>query len=412
MTRLAMQRRLAAALPLVGIVAVLLGLFLTGDASAPRPPAAGRVVVPAPMVLSLPLPRGTPVKRGLPDRARDEIQICGGAWVAADATGVPDERDLEVALAVQERDVERVVLGRQQSSPDPRHRASALWHRLLRGLQPIFTDPPAGPSPDFGAAQAQLVALALESRDPDVYASAFGICNERPVAVGTAEVPRDARCDLLSAAQWAQLDSDNVLSWLAAADEARQRGDRAAEDEALWRAAHARRFRSLLRPTVDGLVRHLPTEGVHGVVVARAIAGAFGQHALLTPASPVGQSCSEAAVGESGRHALCAVLAERLVADSDNLLHRKHGIAIGRRVGWSEERLKTLADDERALGLAVAQPAEEEDPWGCGSARRTIEQARLLAALGEIGAMRQALADRRASAADGLSLTAQRAVGR
>ncbi len=75
----------------------------------------------------------------------------------------------------------------------------------------------------------QLARLAVGTRDPELYGLAYGICATH------GREDANSACRMLSADQWARLDSGNGVPWLAVAAEAKARGDRAGVAEALHR---------------------------------------------------------------------------------------------------------------------------------------------------------------------------------
>lgn len=83
------------------------------------------------------------------------------------------------------------------------------------------------------ATRDQLVQLALGSRNPEVYALAYNVCEMQ----GGDDA--GSSCHMLSADQWARLDPGNGVPWLAVAERAKARGDRAGVAEALYRVGLA-----------------------------------------------------------------------------------------------------------------------------------------------------------------------------
>ncbi len=68
------------------------------------------------------------------------------------------------------------------------------------------------------------------------------------------------RCGDFSAKRWAQIDSDNIQSWLALADEAKNSKDALAQRDALLRATGARRDHMGYDATIRHLQAHMPAE--------------------------------------------------------------------------------------------------------------------------------------------------------
>ncbi|HUD26718.1 MAG TPA: hypothetical protein VMQ45_13585, partial [Burkholderiaceae bacterium] len=79
-----------------------------------------------------------------------------------------------------------------------------------------------------------LVRLATTTSDADAYALATVSCGAT-----TDELSSD-ECALLSPAQWARIEPDNVVPWLYLAEDAQRRHDRSSLEAALNRASKAR----------------------------------------------------------------------------------------------------------------------------------------------------------------------------
>ncbi|MBL0122096.1 MAG: hypothetical protein IPP88_04990 [Betaproteobacteria bacterium] len=84
--------------------------------------------------------------------------------------------------------------------------------------------------PQLRAAVAEALAkMALNERDPAIYATAIYACGNTPI---------DA-CSAISYIGWARIDPDNAAAWLMVANEAVRQKDLATRDEAMRRAAAA-----------------------------------------------------------------------------------------------------------------------------------------------------------------------------
>ena len=73
------------------------------------------------------------------------------------------------------------------------------------------------------------------------------------------------------------------------------------------------------------------------------------------------------------------------------------GKVVGRRLGWPDDRIRSLSDEERAMTGAVELTEPSAGPPDCAFHRRLAEHARGIGAWGEIGAMRRALGFRAAA---------------
>ena len=148
-------------------------------------PEAQRTASDSPASAAAPAPRFAAAP--LPEPAADETDLCGYGRVK--------ESDLENFRDQSAKDADKVLDGLKKklaASKDPRQAALGLYM--------------------LGSKEA-LVKLASASRDPQVYALAFLSCG----------YTGGGACDLLSAQQWAEMDSDNGVPWLLVASAARPR---------------------------------------------------------------------------------------------------------------------------------------------------------------------------------------------
>lgn len=428
MTRAAWQRTLAAVLPLSGIVLTLVGLFLSTDGSVVRePPEPGRAVVfiPGAIAPARAVASGPTADRRVRTGAggRDEVLTCG-VWLPAEADGKPAADAVDAWTRSQQAEVESVVLRRLEASDDPRERAAALrqrmWSARARAMAAYVAtlEAPAGSAPTSATAmsagavsalpdpaQEALLRMALVTREPEIYAMALASCRwAGPPRV----VTKPAACSLLSAAQWARLDGDNGAPWLARADEAAAEGDRAAESEALWRAGRASRHESGLGSSVRHLLRHAPDDEAHAMGVFAATVQALNMSISeeTSAAQTLLVSCSQTALSDPQRRDVCAALAEHLVEKGGTLRDLAIGMGIGRRAGWSPERLAALGAAQTALRDATPLPVSDDrkDPSACGFVQAMVAHVRRLGRLGEVGALRSELAARERSPLPGQPL--------
>jgi len=227
----------------------------------------------------------------------------------------------------------------------------------------------------------RLARLAAHTRDPRVYAIALEGCAGSDVAA----------CALLSRAQWARLDPDNVLPWLALAGEARLQDDPAAEEAAIFRAAqshrsdpHAGLLPSLVGRAAPGGERSLAR--TLGLAASWSVQAAWG----LPPTEEAWRYCGDSTA--SGREPVCDALAGVLVGRGGGLLDLTIGVAIGERLGWPEARVRSLRDERDALGEASRFQTAALD-LSCDSVERLQGWMQRLAADGETQAARERLAE-------------------
>jgi len=265
---------------------------------------------------------GTALARRAPDTAPDAVmvEVCGYGPV----TLPPDDPDpfQQIAPKVRAAALED-VRAQMMRSGDARTRAAALLIALRTG---------GGNVRELADALAR---EAARSHDPALHAMALEGCRGFASDDGGA-------CRLLSRAQWARLDPDNVLPWLELAAEAHGRGEPKRESAAMRRASRARRS--------DGYEQLLPA------LVDRTLAGSAPslRHALALTASRTVQTiwsasrsshayeyCASTAASGPDRHA-CEAIAKTLVQRSPGPAERRVGLAIGHQLGWPEERLHAM----------------------------------------------------------------------
>jgi len=236
----------------------------------------------------------------------------------------------------------------------------------------------------LGATRDQLVQLALGTRDAEVYALAYGVCEMQ----GREDV--NSSCQMLSAERWASLDPGNGVPWLAVAERAKARGDRAAVAEALHRVGLA----TSMDGRVAGLSRRLielsPTPpSLETFELASQTF--FLQLPGLAGYSVLASECSVAAVRDPNRLQQCAAFAETLWSRGTTLLEWNMALAIGARTGWSLERQQATRDERDAIGRAAATHLESEQSLSCDSIRRHTGHLVRVGQVGEIASMRERL---------------------
>jgi hypothetical protein len=249
------------------------------------------------------------------------VQVCGYGPV----TLPPDDPDpfQQIAPKVRTAALEN-VRAEMMRSHDSRTRAAALLIALRSA------------GGNVRQLADTLAREATASRDPAVYAMALEGCR------GFASDDDGGACRLLSRAQWARLDPDNVLPWLELGAEAHERGEPKRESAAMRRAARARRS--------DGYEQLLPA------LVDRTLAGSAPslRHALALTAGRGAQTiwsasrsnhayeyCASAPAADAERP-LCEAIARTLAQRSPSLADRRVGLAIGRHLGWPAERLHAM----------------------------------------------------------------------
>jgi hypothetical protein len=321
------------------------------------------------------VPAPAAVVAALPNRERDSglVEVCGLGWVEQKA----DADSIDPALLIGIPGIETAldaIIERLRQSPDGFTRAVALVLAMSVG--------PGGE--DSVALREQLARQATTTDDPRLYALAFRQCTRAS----------SGSCTLLSAAQWAHLDTGNGEPWLFVLDDAAARGDRAMVDEALYRIGSAARFDDrYFAPTAavaaaagpsdaDLMAAHLLTTGLSGVAAAQWL--------------PLQRfdACKGAELDDANRRQVCDAVAASLADRSDSMLLASLGGRIGERLGWAEERTAAV----RALGLALAESwsaipdLHGHMSYSCDGVRASLARLGRMAAVGEPQATRDWIA--------------------
>lgn len=364
------------ALALAGVGATLIIIGMAQPRGAPEAPAPVAVAAPRPPLHEAspkpPPPQPKPRLAVAPARTAAttaKAEVCGYGDVDVAADDPDSLQGLPAGLRNEALDrVEALML----ASPDAQVRAAALLiGSRTRGTARARID--------------QLVRLATVTMDAAVYRIALEACQG---STGDAT----SACTLLSLAQWARLDPDNVQPWLALAAEAQQRQDGDAQAQALRRAAFARRsetYAGLLPTLVD---RALGT-GPPSLGRTLAVSASWSVQAAWV------DSHSEQAyaycIGGDGvaaeRLDTCEALAQTLAYRSTSLADLGIALAIGTRLGWPAPRLQALQQQQDAAAEANGLHVVGVD-LGCEAVDRVQGWMRQLGAGGELKALRDVLA--------------------
>jgi hypothetical protein len=390
----------------VVLLAAVVGLIL-GDVSeqaevAPKTVATRGLSQP----LSPALPRGRPgatTPSMLADDSRtadaakpaaDEVEVCGLGFVKVSEQDPAGSGRIPQAqrTATQER-----LWTSLQSSSDERVRAAG-WllesrQRSARTAQAQRADTPAARSagPDVEQASRpidELARLAAASRDPIVYRLAMEGCH----SPSSGRLPAPA-CQMLNAEQWTRLDPDNAIPWMTFAAVARERGDAAAEAEAMYRASIAgtsnAHWGALPRIVAQALPSDLPTLGktiaisdaweMQGVVALPLLAGA----------REASQFCSSDTLRDSNRRQTCERLADVLADKGKTSVDVNIGWSLRERLGWPKDKVQAMRDEQQALLDASGQHLSQAGELSCEGVQRMTQWAQLTDQLGELGAARE-----------------------
>lgn len=306
--------------------------------------------------------------------------------------------DEDAARDLEQRS-EREALASMAASADPLARAAADYFEARRHLFALASPPVCGGQDstcrerlDARAAAAarhaeRLVGQALATANPLVYGWAYRVCT----APGRSVAPA---CQLVGAAQWARLDPGNATPWFAVAQEAQRGKDRARLDEAMFQIGSAERH--------DGRTFVLPA--LLAAHASPADANPFGAGLLATKGEGLGamadvddmQSasayCSVAELANANRREVCQRVGTLIAERSATWPARSTGRGLGKRLGWSPERLQALAEASDARSALLLQLPPAAGSPACSAILRDLEHIRSAAAVGDVEAVRRRVA--------------------
>ena len=339
----------------------------------------------------------------------ERVEVCGVGWVEAEADGSVDAEALMALPAVaaaRERMLtdlrkdtggmgEFVTIDRELFAPREGRFPLALAAACVAG---------ACPPDELAKAAARrlldrLATVASTSSDPVLYAFAYRRCERSP---------EEGACALLSAAQWSRLDPGNALPWLSELNHAYGRKDPAAIDDALFHLGHAERLEERPRRAVEAILERTGQSDVDVLMGNELIVEAIGNNAAQSlPVIALYRICTSTTADINRRQA-CDGAAQTIATKSDSLVTAVLANTVGRRLGWSDERLDVvdmlyLASQaywqEKSVPLDPARPeASFRVRLDCKSVRDMLVTLRQLTRVGEIGLGQEWLASKGDSA--------------
>ena len=249
----------------------------------------------------------------------------------------------------------------------------------------------------FRSSADRMAAEAGVARDARAYALAMSAC-ARAYSGGRATGP----CALLSEVQWAALDPDNVVPWLAAASRASAVGDRAAHEAAMCGAARATSSR-FYEAQVLRAAEHPMLTAAPPAVRLVALTDLMGMDsAMVWPSmGAVDTHCDKAIQPDSARRRDCASIAEALMNGS-TLIELHLGERLAARSGWSDDKRGPIRDKVDAIyALMMADADADAANYGsCEHIDAIQQRIRLITRHGAVVAGEQAIARSGRSAAE------------
>lgn len=323
-----------------------------------------------------------------------EVQVCGGAWLTLDADKSVDYAELSRALGADSAGDR--LLAALHADPGVRAQGVALYLDYVKGWRLAGAarascdgdDCASRPrvEPAVNPADA-LARYAATTSDPAVYSWAWRAC-------GFPNRRDGGPCSTLSLEQWAHLDPDNATPWTHVLAAARERGDRTATEEALYRIANAKRDESGQGAMSQVVLAHLgetPADLSANWITMVGMAGIQSSWAFPGYGS-VADMCRGDALRDANRRQVCDGVAQTLAERSDSTLPLAIGAAIGDRAGWPNDRVDRLRGERDLYDRAEAAHVPEVDlgasGGSCNDMRRELDWFRRVARRGEAGLIR------------------------
>lgn len=379
------------------VVVVLLCAIVrwAGDADHHQAGQVAPVRAATPVSLAKPIvPPENPVVASESASTQAEVQVCGGAWLKAGPDGHADADEVAALMTSEARTTKTSVLAAMQASRDGRAQAAAHFFETRGALVAAVAAsspassvlPEAFASEDIDAHRNALARLAVASTDPQVYAWAYSACHPGGVASAGA-------CQLISGEQWARLDPENAAPWLILAGAAAKRGDVSSRDDAMYHVANAERLDSGFGRLTGELVRFAPAGDAHLVGEFGLATEALGFEA----ATPFDYGtaldyCRSEALVDANRRETCGQVGELFASRSTTFLERAIAVGFGRRLGWPQDRIEGLREQEKAAAAMAPRPDPAVDGDDCGALRRGLRYFGEMAKEGEVTVLQRALA--------------------
>ena len=220
-------------------------------------------------------------------------------------------------------------------------RLRALWSARLRAKGDDQSLAAALLLEGKRSSRQELATLALRTRDPVVYAWAYGACAK----------PEDCG---LSALRWAQLDPGNARPWLLEADRAGVAGQPQAQREALYQVGLAQRNEGYLN-NLRLMVLGLGEARAPGRQMAAEVMNSMSLPVFFAQGEGTLEYCA-AAQADASRQPVCQAAADSIWRSASEMTDAQFALILAQGAGgWSPSLLakrKTEIEQSEAAGRA------------------------------------------------------------
>ena len=235
---------------------------------------------------------------------------------------------------------------------------------------------------------AVLVQEAATSHDARIETLGFSACSQATQRYGDdqAPMPGSTICAALDVRQWAQDDPGNGVPWLYALRQADQKGDSAAQHDALLHLASATRFTTGFGMASASVARvHLASDAD---LAAQAMLAQLAMPLELgSPYSSLTSRCRSQAGGDPAMAVTCDAIANQMMEHTDGLMTRAVGGSIHKLATGDASRLDEI---HREMGDYGKRWAEQADEAPCSSERQILRHMVQVGERGEVALMKQA----------------------
>lgn len=215
-------------------------------------------------------------------------------------------------------------------------------------------------------AVAPLVSLALSSKNPTVYATAFYACeldgarnaNDDSDQTDGAVNGRLASCAAITLADWATLDSNNAVPWMLLAGEtadtlrsnrrdgAQQDAMNIVLDTAINKAVSAPQFNARF-PAVATVFDDDQLRMLSPLLQAALATELTGLQQIQTPAQSVPRFCAAPHFGLEKRRLNCNAIANKMLEFDMTFAGFNAAMTIGKGLRWDSARLAALSNENK-----------------------------------------------------------------